>query len=107
MWVWAKHYQPYVNRSLNYYRETKGGKLKLPSAFFNAGYDTYIGEWDDRWRQDKHTYARYGKLAKWRWKRNKHILPYSEWLKHARKYATINRRRYLAQQKRKKILNKQ
>lgn len=107
MWVWAKHYLPYTNRSLRYYRETKGGKLKLPSAFFNAGYDTYIGEWDDRWRQEKHDYARFGKLDKWRWQRNKHILPYKEWLKHARKYATINRKRYLAQQKRKKILNKQ
>lgn len=104
MWVWAKHYQPYINKNLKFYRWSKGEKLKLPSQFFRGGYDTYVGIWNDHWREDKADYARYGKLAKWKWQQNKHILPYSEWLKHARKYAAIDRRRYLAQQKRKKIL---
>lgn len=106
MWVWAKHYQPFINKRLWYFRSTKGGKLKLPSQFFRGGYDTYIGMWDGHWDMDKQTYAKYGKFAKWRWQRDKHILPYKEWLKHARKYAAIDRKRYLAQQKRKKILNK-
>lgn len=67
--------------------------------FFRGGYDTYVNMWDTHWKNDKQNYEKYGKYAKSRWQRNKHVLPYKEWLKHARKYAAKDRRAYIAKKK--------
>lgn len=88
-----------LNNSYQYWRPVKHAwaaghyAKKLHRQHYTQGYQNYINQLDYDWRLSRRTAPR---LSKTEWQRDIKIYPYKRWLKHARKWAKISRRAYIA-----------
>lgn len=70
---------------------------KLKRQYYTGGYQEYLNALDHDWRNYKMMNSNNHRPYKSQWQKNLKIYDYKRWLKHARKWAKISRRRYKAQ----------